>query len=312
MKKRRAERKRHGMGRFTGNGRWIRGGILLLAAVAVALSTVSAVTQRHAVKRMQQENQALSRQVTALQQAEQQRQQALEAAAPEYQKLYPDFYAPRKLSLTQKKENTVYLTFDDGPSPVTDGILDTLQEKGVKATFYVVPKNTPESLERLKRMAAEGHTLGMHSASHDYRKIYESVEAFLADLYEVFRLLRDQVGYTPTCFRFPGGSINGYNTATYEAIEAEMLRRGFVPCDWNVSSGDAAARSVPADRLQNTVVNQCGDGARCVVLMHDASTKATTAQALPGMIDRLRARGFAFAAMEPDDVPVLFGRPRVS
>ena len=89
------------------------------------------------------------------------------------------------------EEGTVYLTFDDGPSDNTDAILDILAEKDVKATFFVVTQGGGTAVDRLKRIAAEGHTLGMHSFTHKYQQIYSSVEAFLEDYYQLFTLLRD-------------------------------------------------------------------------------------------------------------------------
>ena len=157
-----------------------------------------------------------------------------------YQELYPDFYAPQTYSANSAPNKTAYLTFDDGPSGNTDIILQTLQEENVKATFFVVGTDNADNLARMRRIVQEGHTIGMHSYSHSYKKIYASVEAFLKDMYQVFNLIKDTTGVTPTCFRFPGGSINSYNKAVYKDIKAEMIRRGFVPYDWNVSSGDAS------------------------------------------------------------------------
>ena len=125
-----------------------------------------------------------------------------------YQALYPDFYAPQTYSATSSPDNTAYLTFDDGPSGNTDIILQTMQEENVKATFFVVGTDNADNLARMRRIVQEGHTIGMHSYSHSYKKIYASVEAFLKDMYQVFNLIKDTTGVTPTCFRFPGGSIN--------------------------------------------------------------------------------------------------------
>ena len=81
------------------------------------------------------------------------------------------------------EERTVYLTFDDGPSTrVTGSILDTLKKEGVKATFFVVGERVAGREETLKRIAAEGHTLGVHSNSHRYETIYASETAFLKDV----------------------------------------------------------------------------------------------------------------------------------
>ena len=229
------------------------------------------------------------------------------ADTPAYTELYADFYAQKPLSADQSSPKTAFLTFDDGPSPRTDEILKILKEKNVKATFFVVGKTDADSIRRMKAVVADGHTLGMHSYSHNYAKIYDSVEAYLADMYQIFCLIRDQVGVTPAVFRLPGGSINGYDFGIYQQILAEMLRRGFVPCDWNVSSEDAAGGNPSAAQLVQNVVNGAKTDRRAFVLMHDAAAKKTTVSALPGMIDGLRAEGYTLLPFTEDVKPVLFG-----
>lgn len=224
-----------------------------------------------------------------------------------YADLYPDFYAPQELTANVRETGVLYLTFDDGPSARTEEILDILAEKNVKATFFVVGFQDESQKAILQRMVAEGHTLAMHSYSHDYAKIYASVEDYLSDMYQIFSLIKETTGVTPTLFRFPGGSINGYNHGIYQELIAEMLRRGFVPFDWNISSQDAASNSpVPAETLLNNVINGAANVRRGVILMHDSAAKTTTVQALAPMIDRLREQGFELKALTPEVLPVLY------
>ena len=223
-----------------------------------------------------------------------------------YQALYPDFYAPQTYSATSSPDNTAYPTFDDGPSGNTDIILQTLQEENVKATFFVVGTDNADNLARMRRIVQEGHTIGMHSYSHSYKKIYASVEAFLKDMYQVFNLIKDTTGVTPTCFRFPGGSINSFNKAVYKDIKAEMIRRGFVPYDWNVSSGDASTTKYTPEQLTGYVLNGIGSKSRIIVLMHDSSSKENTAQAVRQIIIGIREKGFIFAPLDYQTKPILF------
>ena len=223
-----------------------------------------------------------------------------------YQALYPDFYAPQTYSANSAPNKTAYLTFDDGPSGNTDIILQTLQEENVKATFFVVGTDNADNLARMRRIVQEGHTIGMHSYSHSYKKIYASVEAFLKDMYQVFNLIKDTTGVTPTCFRFPGGSINSYNKAVYKDIKAEMIRRGFVPYDWNVSSGDASTTKYTPEQLTGYVLNGIGSKSRIIVLMHDSSSKENSAQAVRQIIIGIREKGFIFAPLEYQTKPILF------
>ena len=225
---------------------------------------------------------------------------SLDAQEPlSYQLLYPDFYAPTPLpDIEDNEEKTVYLTFDDGPSDNTDEVLKILDEKGVKATFFVIGREDETSIQRIKKAAAAGHTIGMHSYSHDYEKIYTSVEDFLADFYKLFVILRDEAGVTPTVFRFPGGSLNNYNQGVYKEIVAEMLRRGFRYYDWNLSAEDATKKSPSASTIVEGITSYSAQKKHGVVLMHDSAHCKTTVEALPALIDKLREQGFSFAPLD--------------
>lgn len=228
---------------------------------------------------------------------------------PAYEDLYPDFYAPQPLDASQIPDHVIYLTFDDGPSDRTDEILPILEREGIKATFFEVGAyldGNQTNIERAKRIVAQGHTLAMHSYSHNYKTCYASVEAFLDDFYKVFTIMRDQVGYTPTMYRFPGGSTNAYNYGVEQDIIAEMLRRGFVPYDWNMSAQDATSKPLPVETILANVMSTAG-GQYGVVLMHDSKARTTTVQALPEMIRLLRAQGYTFAGLTPEVKPILFG-----
>ena len=231
----------------------------------------------------------------------------ISADPPAYQSLYEDFYAPQPFAATNRVENTVYLTFDDGPSDRTDEVLRILDEKDVKATFFVIGQSDPVNIERMRKIVAAGHTIGMHSYTHDYNSVYSSVEGFLDEFHRIFVQIREETGVTPTVFRCPGGSINGYDGGFYQEIISEMIRRGFVPYDWNVSSEDAATnRLVPPATLVDNVVSHSKGEVRSFVLFHDSETKTTTTEALGPAIDRLRELGFEFAAITPDTMPILY------
>ena len=105
-------------------------------------------------------------------------------------------------------EKKVYLTFDDGPSTkVTNCVLDVLAEQNVKATFFVVSDRAYGRNEVLRRIAAEGHTLGVHSKSHRYSEIYASDEAFMKDIDGCAKAIKAITGIVPHVYRFPGGGM---------------------------------------------------------------------------------------------------------
>ena len=230
-------------------------------------------------------------------------------AAPEYRELYPDFYAPQPLDAAGYEEGVIYLTFDDGPSDRTPEVLKILEEKNVRATFFVVGQTKEDNLQYMRDIVEAGHTIGMHTYSHRYKDIYASVEAYLADMYQIFTQIKETTGVVPTVFRFPGGSVNAYNHAVYQEIIAEMLRRGFVPHDWNLASADASTTPVPAAQIVRNVVNAAENKPRGVVLMHDSQYKYTTVEALPSMIDRLQEMGFTLDRLDAHTQPILFSYP---
>lgn len=227
-----------------------------------------------------------------------------------YRSLYPELYCEGPAAERETTENTVYLTFDDGPSELTPQILDILREKDVTACFFVVGHtlNTEEGRENLRRIAAEGHTIGIHSSSHNYRKIYASIDAFLEDFNSIYQKVYEITGVRAEIFRFPGGSLNAYNSTIYQELIAEMTRRGFTYYDWNVSSGDATLTNSPsAQRLADTVLTQVGKCQRAIVLMHDSKDKKNTVKALPDIIDRLRDEGYAIVPLTREVNPIIFG-----
>ena len=234
----------------------------------------------------------------------------LRVERPAWQALYPELYAAPAERSTVNTEKTVYLTFDDGPSQRTPEILDILDRYGVQATFFVVGKSDEQSMQWMRDIVDAGHTLGIHSYTHDYKKIYASVEAFLEDYNQMYQLIYEATGTYPQISRFPGGSINGYNGAVYRDLASELVRRGFVYFDWNVSNGDAAeGGSIPAATLTRGALDRVGSLRRAIVLMHDSAPKKTTVEALPAIIEGYQNAGFTFAVLTPEVVPVVYTYP---
>lgn len=227
--------------------------------------------------------------------------------APAYVRLYPELYVPPPEDFLFV-ENTVYLTFDDGPSRHTAEVLDILKAREIHATFFVVPSADGSDGEILRRIVQEGHTLGIHSATHEYQRIYSSVENFLEDFAAARNRIVRATGREPAVFRFPGGSLNAYNRAVYQEIIAEMLRRGYVYYDWNVEGGEET-HSTPASVIQHTTVSGALGQTRPIILLHDGPDHPETVKALDGILDALKNRGYRFAALDPTVQPVAFAYP---
>ncbi|MDR0986133.1 MAG: polysaccharide deacetylase [Ruminococcus sp.] len=225
-------------------------------------------------------------------------------SAPAYQKLYPDLYTdpPTEFIIDT---GAAYLTFDDGPSSHTEDILYILDSYGVKATFFFSGGESEADKETMKRAADEGHTIGVHSLSHNYTEVYASVESFLEDFNNTYQNVFDATGIKPQIFRFAGGSINNYNRFVYKEIIAEMTRRGFVYYDWNVSGADAVEGATWTSIYRSVV-----DGAephindRAIILLHDSKSRTVTV--VEDVIDELTRMGYHFEPLSHDIMPVTF------
>ncbi|MCR4762973.1 MAG: polysaccharide deacetylase [Lachnospiraceae bacterium] len=182
----------------------------------------------------------------------------------------------------------VYLTFDDGPSSSTDGILDILSDYGVKATFFVTGKTDKRSADAYRRIVAEGHTLAMHSYSHRFGTIYESLDSFQEDLHKLQNFLYDTTGVWCKLYRFPGGSSNTASRVNMSELTAYLDRENIVYFDWNVDAGDASG-SISAYQITDNVLTGIPKCHSAVVLMHDAANKGTTVEALPTIIEAVQA-----------------------
>lgn len=223
-----------------------------------------------------------------------------------YEKKYPDLYAGATFSGNNTSDLKVYLTFDDGPSDLTPQVLDLLDKYDAKATFFVVHTDNEQYTAYLKEIVARGHTLALHSYSHDYDKIYKSVDAFLEDFNKVYNWVYEETGVRPTLFRFPGGSTNG-KTAVVNDIIAEMERRGFIYYDWNVSSGDGSNLTTTENILENVCTN-VGNFDQPVVLMHDGVGKNATLKALPTILKTLNDEGYEFCSLDEHLTPIQYRR----
>lgn len=196
-------------------------------------------------------------------------------------------------------EKVVYLTLDDGPSKNTEAVLDILDRYNAKATFFVTNLN-PNYQYLIKEEYDRGHTIGLHTYSHDYAKVYASQEAYFKDLDAIGQVVKEQIGYVPCFIRFPGGSSNAiskkYSTGIMTALSSEVQKRGYQYYDWNCSSGDGSNLDTAS-----LVKNATGSNASVVVLLsHDANGKQTTVEALPQIIEYYQSKGYVFKALDRD------------
>ena len=204
-------------------------------------------------------------------------------------------------------EKVVHLTIDDGPSEKTQQVLDILDRYNCKATFFVVGHNDayfPMIAEAYKR----GHTIGLHTYSHDYAQIYASPEAYFSDLDAIGKVVEEQIGYVPCFIRFPGGSSNEVSASYCPGIMSQLVgqvqERGYQYFDWNVSSGDGSDHT--AEELTGYATEPT-ELENIMLLCHDSATKQTTVDALPAIIEHYQALGYTFKALDRDALVVHHG-----
>ena len=195
----------------------------------------------------------------------------------------------------EKKIKTVYLTFDDGPSAHTDEILNILKKNNIKATFFVI--GIGKNYNDYKKITDQGHVLGLHSFTHEYKKVYASEDSFFKEFYQLRDAVKSTTGQDVKIIRFPGGSSNAKaSKALKTAIINRLTKEGYVYFDWNCDSTDASGNNVPVAKLVKYGI--CTTHPDINVLMHDTNAKKTTVQALQQIIDGYRKAGYTFETLD--------------
>ena len=200
-------------------------------------------------------------------------------------------------AVVQPDEKTIYLTFDDGPGPYTEALLDVLAAYDVKVTFFVTHEH-PDYEDLIGRAYQEGHTIAVHTASHDYYKVYASEQAYLDDFYAMQEVIYRQTGEYTQMFRFPGGSSNtvsNFNPGIMSRLTVLMNNMGYQYYDWHVDSGDAVGTRTKAGVVAN-VTNGCAERRTTVVLQHDI--KDYSVEAVEQIIIWGRQNGYTFRPLD--------------
>jgi len=190
-----------------------------------------------------------------------------------------------------------YLTFDDGPSGNTGEILDILDANDVKATFFVVGRGD-EYYDTYRDIVGRGHTLALHSYTHDYDKIYASLDDFAEDIEELRNLLYDVTGVNCVYYRFPGGSSNTVSKVDMDTLIDYVESQGLIYYDWNALNNDAVCGSYTPEQLVDNIMKDAVCHDDVVILMHDLDARHCTVESLQMLIDELRAEGFTLLPID--------------
>lgn len=190
-----------------------------------------------------------------------------------------------------------YLTFDDGPSiNTTPVILKTLDKYNIKATFFIVGSLAIENPDLVRKEFADGQSIGNHSYSHNYKHIYSDTNTFIRDINKCDTVLKSILGsnFNSRLVRFPGGSFG----ERLRPFRETLKRDGYNYVDWNDLTGDAEGQNIPVDKLLNNLQRNTEGKQHVVILMHDVSTKETTVQALPQVIEYLKSQNYSFRVLK--------------
>ena len=201
-------------------------------------------------------------------------------------------------------DKVVYLTFDDGPTKITADILDVLKQNNVKATFFIVGKEITGREAILKRIVNEGHSIGLHTYSHNFKVIYKNPESFIMEM-EKAQAAINAVLDKPIdikIIRFPGGSAGRLNEKFLNALDA----KGYHIFDWNIDLKDGIKGSMSPNQFVCNA-QKCADGnTRRIILAHCNSNNKNTCLALPEIISYYKKQGYTFKAIDYTTTPYYF------
>ncbi len=214
---------------------------------------------------------------------------------------FPDSDSVAAMSSKAVTRKRAYLTFDDGPSDQTGEILDILKEYDVKATFFVIGRNE-RYYPMYKRIVEEGHTLAIHSYSHEYSTIYASYDNFVNDVEELRKLLYDVTGVDCRYYRFPGGSSNRVTQVPVNDLIDYLDSEGLTYFDWNALNNDAVIAGQTPDQLVKNILKDALNYDDTIILMHDLDCCHETVESLPSLIEQLEEHGYEILPID-DDTP---------
>lgn len=181
------------------------------------------------------------------------------------------------------KEKVVALTFDDGPSPYTEQALQTLEEKDVRATFFLIGQQVEKFPGIGKQIQDAGHVIGGHSYDWDtlaFRK-WRTVEQKLNKMDDAYA----EAGITNvTLFRPPNGLLSPGQKKKIEARGLNVVLGDVVPGDW---------KGIDAETISKRVLKKVGAGS--IIVLHDGGgDRSETVEAVPMIIDALQEQGYSF------------------
>lgn len=199
----------------------------------------------------------------------------------------------------------IYLTLDDGPSVNTEKALDILNANDIRATFFVIGQTDDYKVSLYQRIVSEGHSLGLHSYTHNTNKNYASA----AECIEDFEQLRDYIfnitGVSPKICRMVGGS---HSRLCPENVRSQVVDyfhdNGYACYNWDIDPRDSGSYALPADTIAQNIVKaaQKKPNQDLVILLHDDQIRKTLPEALSIIIPYFKEQNYIFDTLNSDTV----------
>ncbi len=200
-------------------------------------------------------------------------------------------------------KKTIYLTFDDGPSDkITDKVLDILKGNDVKASFFLIGNQIQGRETMVKRIHEEGHSIGLHTYTHEYKKIYSSEEGFIQEMVTSSNEINKVTGIKPTIIRFPGGSRKHLNKIFLDKLHS----CNFKIYDWNKQLSDGINPKIPPNKLFREATKEGDEENTIILLMHCDYMHKNTCKALPNIIKYYKGKGYEFKPITAETEELYF------
>lgn len=196
-------------------------------------------------------------------------------------------------------DKIVYITMDDGPNiKTTKEVLDTFFIYDMKVTFFLKGNQIKYLPDQVKRMATDGHAIGLHSMTHNKELSFKTDTTLVEEFKQENDILEPIIGYRTMLARIPFGSSN-LTDAHYE----NLIRAGYKIWDFNLDTGDWAKTMETKGEVLDAIKNNLPKfkSGEAVILLHDIEP---TLAILPEILEYLRENGYRSEALTTDLQPI--------
>lgn len=206
-------------------------------------------------------------------------------------------------TVDEENKKIIYLTFDDGPSyKITNKVLDVLEENQVKATFFLIGSQIKDKEDVVKRIYNEGHSIGLHTYTHNFRKIYCNEDKFIQEMMVCRNEIQEVIGIAPNIIRFPGGSYKHLSKSYLKKLHDNNFR----VYDWNVDNCDGLNPKIQPYNLYVKAIKGSGKLDNIILLLHCTDMNNNTCKALPKIIKYYKSQGYEFRSITEETAELYF------